>query len=200
VRGVHGTVFLRTIRLYNFVVLNLGGAQWRGTELRNARFCETGRLIGKIRISSVEPATAIGDIISNSLARGVQVQPGDSCNLCWHKSLSSEQSWFPFCYAHSWFAPYFMRITEGKQHWSAIPDDHGGSAMPWNKAGNHGKKGGQFPGHDRPPLDPGFGSGPTNCRAAVFCPGVSLGRTPFSNRFHFRALSNRDPVNRTFRV
>jgi hypothetical protein len=37
-----------------------------------------GTLIGKIRISSVEPATAIGDIISGSLARGVQVQPGDT--------------------------------------------------------------------------------------------------------------------------
>ena len=36
-----------------------------------------GSLIGKIRISSVEPTTSIGDIITNSLARGVQVQPGD---------------------------------------------------------------------------------------------------------------------------
>jgi hypothetical protein len=37
-----------------------------------------GTLIGKIRVSSVEPATAIGDIISSSLPRGVQVQPGDT--------------------------------------------------------------------------------------------------------------------------
>ena len=37
-----------------------------------------GALIGKIRISSVEPTTSIGDIITNSLARGVQVQPGDT--------------------------------------------------------------------------------------------------------------------------
>jgi hypothetical protein len=37
-----------------------------------------GTLVGKIRISSVEPATAIGDIISNSLARGAQMQPGDN--------------------------------------------------------------------------------------------------------------------------
>jgi hypothetical protein len=36
-----------------------------------------GTFIGKIRISSVEPATAIGDIITSTLARGVQVQPGD---------------------------------------------------------------------------------------------------------------------------
>jgi len=37
-----------------------------------------GTLIGKIRISSVEPTTAIGDIMTNTLARGVQVQPGDT--------------------------------------------------------------------------------------------------------------------------
>jgi hypothetical protein len=37
----------------------------------------SGALIGKIRVSSVEPATAIADIITHSLARGVQVQPGD---------------------------------------------------------------------------------------------------------------------------
>jgi hypothetical protein len=36
-----------------------------------------GTLIGKIRVSSVEPSTAIGDIITSSLSRGVQVQPGD---------------------------------------------------------------------------------------------------------------------------
>jgi len=36
-----------------------------------------GTMIGKIRVSSVEPATAIGDIITTSLPRGVQVQPGD---------------------------------------------------------------------------------------------------------------------------
>jgi len=36
-----------------------------------------GTLIAKIRISSVEPSTAIGDIITSSLERGVQVQPGD---------------------------------------------------------------------------------------------------------------------------
>lgn len=72
---IRGTV-LAVNHAYNFVVLNLGGRQgveanaemliWRG-----------GSMIGKIRISSVEPATAIGDIVGNSLARGVQVQPGD---------------------------------------------------------------------------------------------------------------------------
>ena len=73
--NVRGTV-LAVNQAYNFVVLNLGGRQ--GLE-PNAEMLvlRGGTLIGKIRVSSVEPATAIGDIISSSLARGVQVQPGD---------------------------------------------------------------------------------------------------------------------------
>jgi hypothetical protein len=74
--GVHGTV-LAYNQAYNFVVLNLGARN--GVESNSEMLVlREGTLIGKIRISSVEPATAIGDIISNSLARGVQVQPGDS--------------------------------------------------------------------------------------------------------------------------
>jgi hypothetical protein len=72
---VRGTV-LAVNRDYNFVVLSLGGRQ--GVEANTEMLVlRGGTLIGKIRVSSVEPATAIGDIISNSLARGVQVQPGD---------------------------------------------------------------------------------------------------------------------------
>ena len=73
--GVRGTV-LAVNQAYNFVVLNLGGRQ--GVE-PNAEMLVVrgGSLIGKIRISSVEPSTAIGDIITGTLARGVQVQPGD---------------------------------------------------------------------------------------------------------------------------
>jgi cell shape-determining protein MreC len=74
--GVHGTV-LAYNQAYNFVVLNLGARN--GVEQNSEMLVlRDGTLIGKIRISSVEPATAIGDIITNSLARGVQVQPGDS--------------------------------------------------------------------------------------------------------------------------
>ena len=73
--GVRGTV-LAVNQAYNFVVLNLGGRQ--GVEPNSEMLVlRDGVLIGKIRISSVEPATAIGDIIGSSLARGVQVQPGD---------------------------------------------------------------------------------------------------------------------------
>jgi len=74
--GVRGTV-LAYNQAYNFVVLNLGARH--GVETNSEMLVlRDGTLIGKIRISSVEPATAIGDIISNSLARGVQVQPGDT--------------------------------------------------------------------------------------------------------------------------
>ncbi len=73
--GVRGTV-LAVNQAYNFVVLNLGARQ--GVEPNSEMLVlREGTLIGKIRISSVEPATAIGDIITGSLARGVQVQPGD---------------------------------------------------------------------------------------------------------------------------
>jgi Tfp pilus assembly protein FimV len=74
--GVRGNV-LAVNQAYNFVVLNLGGRQ--GVEPNSEMLVlRGGTLIGRIRISSVEPATAIGDIITNSLARGVQVQPGDN--------------------------------------------------------------------------------------------------------------------------
>lgn len=73
--GLRGTV-LAVNQAYNFVVLNLGGRQ--GVEANSEMLVlRGGVLIGRIRVSSVEPATAIGDIITNSLARGVQVQPGD---------------------------------------------------------------------------------------------------------------------------
>jgi hypothetical protein len=73
--GIRGTI-LAVNQAYNFVVLNLGGKQ--GVE-PNAEMLvlRQGTLIGKIRVSSVEPSTAIGDIITSSLERGVQVQPGD---------------------------------------------------------------------------------------------------------------------------
>jgi hypothetical protein len=74
--GIRGTV-LAVNQAYNFVVLNLGGRQ--GVELNTEMLVlRGGSFIGRIRISSVEPATAIGDIITSSLARGVQVQPGDT--------------------------------------------------------------------------------------------------------------------------
>ncbi len=74
--GVHGIV-LAVNQAYNFVVLDMGDRQGvvPNSEMLVMR---QGALIGKIRISSVEPTTSIGDILSNTLARGVQVQPGDT--------------------------------------------------------------------------------------------------------------------------
>ncbi len=74
--GIRGTV-LAVNQAYNFVVLSLGARQ--GVEANSEMLIlRGGSFIGKIRISSVEPATAIGDIITSTLARGVQVQPGDT--------------------------------------------------------------------------------------------------------------------------
>ncbi len=73
--GVRGTV-LAVNQAYNFVVLNLGARQ--GVETSSEMLVlREGSFIGKIQISSVEPSTAIGDIVTSSLARGVQVQRGD---------------------------------------------------------------------------------------------------------------------------
>jgi len=73
--GIHGKI-MAVNRAYNFVVLNLGDRN--GIEPHSEMLIlRDGTFIGKILISSVEPATAIGDIITSTLARGVQVQPGD---------------------------------------------------------------------------------------------------------------------------
>jgi uncharacterized protein (DUF3084 family) len=72
---LRGTV-MAVNQAYNFVVLNVGERQGLGSN-EDMLVLREGVLLGKIRISSVEPATAIGDIVTNSLARGVQVQPGD---------------------------------------------------------------------------------------------------------------------------
>jgi septal ring factor EnvC (AmiA/AmiB activator) len=74
--GIRGTV-MAVNQSYNFVVLNLGSRQ--GLEPNTEMLIMRGATpIGRVRITSVEPATAIGDIITSTLARGVQVQPGDN--------------------------------------------------------------------------------------------------------------------------
>jgi hypothetical protein len=72
---LRGTV-MAVNQAYNFVVLNIGDRHGLHSN-EDMLVLRDGVLIGKIRISSVEPATAIGDIVTNSLARAVQVQPGD---------------------------------------------------------------------------------------------------------------------------
>src|SRR2546430_15546069 len=67
--GLRGTI-LAVNQAYNFVVLNLGARH--GVESNSEMLVlRQGTPIGKICISSVEPATAIGDIITGSLAREI---------------------------------------------------------------------------------------------------------------------------------
>ena len=103
-----------------------------------------GTLIGKIRISSVEPATAIGDIMSNSLARGVQSTTWRQCDLCWHKSLSSSNRRSRLAVRIRGRID-FMRDTEANRARQRLPttmadpSSRGTSTEPW-------EKGGQFQG------------------------------------------------------
>src|ERR1043166_4273038 len=74
--SMRGTV-LAVNQANNFVVLNLGKRQ--GLQPNTDLLIYRGSTrIGKLRVSSVEPATGIGDIVTSSLARGVQVQPRDT--------------------------------------------------------------------------------------------------------------------------
>jgi hypothetical protein len=61
---------------WNFVVLNLGD---RNGVVNNAEMLvqRGNQLVGKVRITSVEPSTSIADIVVNSVPRGLAIQPGD---------------------------------------------------------------------------------------------------------------------------
>jgi cell shape-determining protein MreC len=61
---------------WNFVVISLGNKS--GIESNMEFLVKRGStLIGKVRTTTVEPATSIADIIPASLARGLSIQPGD---------------------------------------------------------------------------------------------------------------------------
>lgn len=62
---------------WNFVVVSIGDRQGA---VMNASLLVTrsGEPIAKVRISSVEAATSIADILPGSVRRGVTVQPGDT--------------------------------------------------------------------------------------------------------------------------
>jgi myosin heavy subunit len=62
---------------WNFVVLSLGDRN--GVVNNSEMLIKRGtQLIGKIRITSVEPSTSVADIVANSVRNGLSVQPGDS--------------------------------------------------------------------------------------------------------------------------
>lgn len=74
--GLEGRI-LAVNTSWNFVVLSLGDRNGlvNGAELLIKRGAQ---LIGKVRITSVEPSTSIADIVSNSIRGPFTVQPGDT--------------------------------------------------------------------------------------------------------------------------
>ncbi|MCX7869570.1 MAG: hypothetical protein N2322_06425, partial [Terrimicrobiaceae bacterium] len=73
--GLQGRI-LAVNQAWNFVVLNLGDKN--GVVSNAEMLVKRGNsLIGKVRITSVEPATSIADIIPSSVPAGVMISPGD---------------------------------------------------------------------------------------------------------------------------
>jgi septal ring factor EnvC (AmiA/AmiB activator) len=74
--GLEGSI-LAVNTSWNFVVLSLGD---RNGVVNNAEMLikRGSQLIGKVRITSVEPSTSIADIVVNSVSTGLSVQPGDT--------------------------------------------------------------------------------------------------------------------------
>lgn len=61
---------------WNFVVLNIGDRQ--GVSMNSVLLVRRGRgLVARLRVTSVEPATSIADVVPGSMVKGNSVQPGD---------------------------------------------------------------------------------------------------------------------------
>jgi predicted nuclease with TOPRIM domain len=75
-KGLEGRI-LAVNQAWNFVVLNLGD---KNGVVGNAEMLikRGNQLVGKVRVTSVEPSTSIADIVANSVPRGVNIQPGDN--------------------------------------------------------------------------------------------------------------------------
>jgi len=75
-QGLQGTI-LAVNQAWNFVVLSLGDRQ--GVVANAEMLVQRGnQLLGKIRITSVEPSTSIADIMVRTVPRGFTVMPGDT--------------------------------------------------------------------------------------------------------------------------
>lgn len=74
--GLEGRI-LAVNQAWNFVVLNLGD---RNGIVNNAELLvkRGNRLVGKVRVTSVEPSISIADIVANSVAQGINIAPGDN--------------------------------------------------------------------------------------------------------------------------
>ncbi len=75
-KGMEGQI-LAVNQAWNFVVLNIGDRQGvvNGAQMIIKR---GGQMVGKIKITNVEPTTAIADVVAGSMPRGAHVQPGDT--------------------------------------------------------------------------------------------------------------------------
>lgn len=74
--GLQGTI-LAVNQAWNFVVLSLGDRQ--GVVPNAELLVQRGsQLLGKVRITSVEPNTSIADILVRTVPRGFTVMPGDT--------------------------------------------------------------------------------------------------------------------------
>jgi len=75
-QGIQGTI-LAVNQAWNFVVLSIGDRQG---VVNNAEMLvqRGGQLIGKVRVTSVEPSTSIADVIVRTVPRGFSVMPGDT--------------------------------------------------------------------------------------------------------------------------
>lgn len=75
-QGIQGTV-LAVNQAWNFVVLSIGDRQ--GVVSNAEMLVQRGtQLIGKVRVTSVEPSTSIADIVVRTVPRGFSVMPGDT--------------------------------------------------------------------------------------------------------------------------
>lgn len=75
-QGIQGTI-LAVNQAWNFVVLSIGDRQ--GVVNNAEMLIQRGsQLIGKVRVTSVEPSTSIADVIVRTVPRGFSVMPGDT--------------------------------------------------------------------------------------------------------------------------
>ncbi len=74
--GLEGRI-LAVNPAWNFVVLNLGD---KNGIVNNAELLvkRGTKLVGKVRITSVEPSTSIADIVTSSVPQGTSITPGDN--------------------------------------------------------------------------------------------------------------------------
>jgi len=74
-KGVEGRV-LAVNPAWNFVILSLGDKSGlsSNTELLVKRGTQ---LVGKVRVTSVDPSTSVADIVSNNATQGATISPGD---------------------------------------------------------------------------------------------------------------------------